>query len=339
MPKHFTEKDLAEIVRLKDIEGLTHKEIAEKLGRFSPKTGKPNDRAIMNQYKKAKEKGVDAIVKANMADEKLATSSIGELPEVTKVLEDDIKEPEQLNELSKRQRVVYLQEKMKWSARARHTFNNILSDDEKELFLEEYFSVIKEEDSLTAAEEQQLFQAILHLTLAMRASAQDRACWFKSPMSGYTGPDSAPYVDVFKRDYQENMKKYNDAMKGLKLSREQRLKDLQRHGTSFLDFAEKYARTDEQAKAAEEIMRLEEMSEEELVRLQANGWLVAGGLPDNNDVSFDGDRTSKDYRAAQEARLKSKEEFTGHGEDEGNLSMSQMSDDSDEGATGATSGG
>lgn len=327
MAKHFTLKDKMEIVRLKDEEGLTHAQIAEKLGRFT-KAGKPNARAIMNQYKKAKDENVDAVVKAQVADAKLATSSsVGEIPEVTKLIEEDIKEPEQLNELSKRQRVTYLQERMNWSARAKHTFNNILDDDEKALFLEEYFSVIKEEDSLTSAEEQQLFQAILHLTLAMRASAQDRACWLKSPMSGYTGVDASPYIDVFKRDYHDNMKKYNDAMKGLKLSREQRLKDLQRHGTSFLDFAEKYARTDEQAKAAEEIMRLEEMSEEELVRLQANGWLIAGGLPDNNDVSFDGDRTSPEYRKNQEDRLKSKEEFLSDGQDEGDLPMQELSED------------
>ena len=51
MAAHYSKKDLADIVRLKDIEGLTHKEIASQLGR-------PNARAVMNQYKKAKAAGV-----------------------------------------------------------------------------------------------------------------------------------------------------------------------------------------------------------------------------------------------------------------------------------------
>lgn len=291
MAAHYTEQELAEIVRLKDIEGKTHKQIAIILGRYDKK-GEPNARSVMTQYKKAKAAGVPAQVKAQLAD---ATSSTVEENEVVQEDSPNISKeaPDQLNELSRKQRVEYLKKRMNVSARSRMTFDSILGEEEKELFLEEYFSVVNEEESLTSAEEQQLFQAILHLTLAMRAAKQDRECYMKSPISGYKGADAVGYVDMFKRDYHDNMKKYNDAMKSLKLSREQRLKDLQRHGTTFLDFAEKYAKTDEQAQAAEEIMRLEEMSQEELVRLQANGWLIAGGLPNNNDVSFAGDRTKK----------------------------------------------
>ena len=208
-------------------------------------------------------------------------------------IEEQVVRPDQLNELSKRQRAQYLRSQMNVSARSRHAFDNILNADEQEIFLEEYFAIVNEEDSITSAEEQQLFSAILHLVLAYRAAARDEQCFQKSPMSGYTGVDAAPYIDLFKKDYQDNMAKYDKAMKGMNLSREQRVKNLQRQGTSFLDFAEKYSKTDEQAQAADEIMRLEEMSQQELVRLQANGWLVAGGLKDNNAPAFDGDVTKK----------------------------------------------
>jgi len=258
---HYSKKDLADIVRLKDIEGLTHKEIALRLGR-------PNARAVMNQYKKAK------------------LSSFGDIT----APESSMKEMDQLNELSRKQRVVYLRHRMLTGAKNKHTFNNILDDAEREIFMEEYFNILQEEDSLTAAEEQQLFNAILHLTLAFRAAAQDKQCYLNSPMSGNPGATS-PYIDVFKSEHHDQMKKYGDTMKGLKLSRAQRLQDLQRHGTSFLDFAEVFVRGDEQAKAADEIMRIEEFSEIELKKLQANGWLIGGGLPDNNPPSFDGDRT------------------------------------------------
>lgn len=265
MAAHYSKKDLADIVRLKDIEGLTHKEIALRLGR-------PNARAVMNQYKKAKAAGV--------------VSSFGDIT----APESSMKEMDQLNELSRKQRVVYLRHRMLTGAKNKHTFNNILDDAEREIFMEEYFNILQEEDSLTAAEEQQLFNAILHLTLAFRAAAQDKQCYLNSPMSGNPGATS-PYIDVFKSEHHDQMKKYGDTMKGLKLSRAQRLQDLQRHGTSFLDFAEVFVRGDEQAKAADEIMRIEEFSEIELKKLQANGWLIGGGLPDNNPPSFDGDRT------------------------------------------------
>src|SRR5690606_3145042 len=115
-----------------------------------------------------------------------------------------------LNELTRKQRVDYLKQKLPASARGKHIFNNVLSADEQELFLEEYYTVISEEDSLTSAEEQQLFNAILHLVLAWRAMAQDKECYMKSPLSGYKGQDITVYVDTFKKDAESNMKKYGE---------------------------------------------------------------------------------------------------------------------------------
>jgi len=277
MAAHYSTEDLIEIIRLKEIEGLTHKEIAVKLDRLD-KAGKAKVAGLVVDKTTAPLPSLIEDSSEPEAQPQAQTEEEALVPE----------QVEQLNELSKRQRVIYLTRKMKTSARNRHTFNNILDAAEQEIFLEEYFNVLREEDSITSAEEQQLFNAILHLTLALRAQAQDRACYNNSPMSG--NPNATfPYVDIFKKEYHDQMKKYVDTIKTLKLSREQRLKDLQRHGTTFLDFAEKYARTDEQAQAADEIMKLEELSNEALVQLQANGWLIGGGLPNNNQPSFDGD--------------------------------------------------
>lgn len=260
MGSHFSNEEILEIVKLKEVDGLTHRQIAEKLKRFD-KDGAPNERSIMIQYSKFKKKAV---------------------PIPAPIVEDT----KDLNELTRKQRVEYLKSKLPDSHRGRHIFNYVLTASEQELFLEEFFKVVSEEDSLTSAEEQQLFNATLHLVLAWRAAAQDKDCYNRSVQGGYTGPNPTVYVDIFKKDFQDNMKKYNEFMKSLKLSREQRLEDIKRHGTSFLDFAEKYAKSDAQSKAIDDILRLEEASEAELKRLQQNGWLNAGGLPNNNPVNY-----------------------------------------------------
>jgi len=286
MANHFTEVDILEIVRLKEVENLTHRQIAEKMGRLD-KDGKPNERSVMAQYTKFK-KGTGQVLAST--DGKLPEPALSPNNNVkpstnSTVLNKGMLQPD-LNELTRKQRVDYLKQKLPASARGKHIFNNVLSADEQELFLEEYYTVISEEDSLTSAEEQQLFNAILHLVLAWRAMAQDKECYMKSPLSGYKGQDITVYVDTFKKDAETNMKKYGELIKSLKMSREQRLKDLQRMGTTFLDFAEKYAKHDEQYLAVQEILKLEELSAAELRRLQANGWLVAGGLPNNQAPNF-----------------------------------------------------
>jgi hypothetical protein len=276
MPAPFKKSELEKIKFLREEQQLSYAEIAEQLGRVN-KDGKPNARSIMNQYLKLK-KPKETILPI--------TSTLP--PEVAAILPPVVAaERPDLNELTRKQRVTFMKSQMPDSARGKHIFNNVLSSEEQDLFLEEYFNVLREEDSITSAEEQQLFNAVLHLVLAWRASAQDRQCYLKSPLSGYTGNDQQIYTDMFKKDYQENMKKYNDFMRTLKLSREQRLKDMQRQGTTFLDYAEKFAKNDEQAKAIDEILKLEAASQDELKRLQRNGWLVAGGLPDNNLPNFE----------------------------------------------------
>jgi hypothetical protein len=267
MATHFTKKDIERIVYLKDTQGKSHREIAEELGRFD-KDGQPNARAIMKQY-----------VKATKSTSNLTLGD--ELPQATSEVEPPT-EQRGLNEMSRKERLHYIQAALPSSARGRFVYNDIFDNTERELFEEEYFSILKEEDSMTAAEEQQLFMAIIHYVMAMRAMKRDKECYNKSVQGGYNGPNSVLYTDQWTREYHENMKKYDTMMKSLKLSREQRLKDMQRMGTSFLDFAERVAKTTEQEKIADEILKLEKASAEELGRLASNGWIIGGGLPDNS---------------------------------------------------------
>lgn len=272
MSARFTEEEIQKIVSLREVSKSSYEDIAKTLNRLD-KHGMPNARSVMTQYLKAKKQPT--------------LESPKQLGAAAPITQPHVQLNPDLNELSKKQRVTFIKDKLPLSERGKHIFNNVLSKEEQALFLEEYFNVLREEDSITSAEEQQLFNAILHLILAWRAAAQDRTCYMKSTLSGYKGDDAQVYTDTFKRDHQENIKKYNDFMRGLKLSREQRLKDLQRQGTTFLDFAEKFSKNDEQAKAIDQILKYEGASQEELLRLQRNGWLIGGGLPNNNEPNFE----------------------------------------------------
>jgi hypothetical protein len=269
MAKHFSEADLLEIVRLKDEEGLTHKEIAVKLGRLDTK-GQPNDRAIMKQYKRAKSQGLTP------------------LPSPTiEVLEVEEVQNKALNEMSRRERTAHLRSVLPDSPKGKFLYEEVLDDVEREMFEDEYFRILSEEDSFTAAEEGILFMAMVHWTLAMRAMKRDKDTYNRSAQAGYTGQDQLMYTDQWTREYHENMKKYESLMKSLKLSREQRLKDVQRMGTTFLDYAERVARSNEQEKMAEEIMKLEGASEAEFKKLQENGWMLGGGMPNNSPTQYE----------------------------------------------------
>lgn len=269
MAKHFTEDDLRTIVQLKDEMGKTHKEIAVELGRFD-KHGEPNDRAIMKQYKRAKSQGLTAV------------------PSPTKeVMAEEVRVAKALNEMSRRERTEHLRNVLPESPKGKFLYGEVFDDTERLMFEDEYFRILSEEDSFTAAEEGILFMAIVHWTLAMRALKRDKDTYAKSAQAGYKGQDQLMYTDQWTREYQENMKKYESLMKSLKLSREQRLANIQRMGTTFLDFSERVARTNEQQQIADEIMKLENASEEDFRRLQENGWIIGGGLPNNNDCRYE----------------------------------------------------
>lgn len=320
MASHFTQKDIDEIVRLHEVEGLTHKDIAIKLGRMDRK-GNPNARAVMEQYAKYKRmqslnQKIDAVINSNdvasipfnevvpMTSESVppllpmnvpleASNKVERFAQTSEVMTvpksqqpyvfnpDNLKINEDsvnLSEMSRNQRYEYLRKNLLASARGQHTFNKILSKDETDLFCEEYFRILKEQDSLTNAEEQQLFTAILNYVLYHRALELDHAARLKYE-SGQAG---AMYDTRWQKEYNDRYIQYQRGIEALKLSREQRLQDLARSGNTFLDFAELISKKENQEALAEEIIKIESASVDELKRLQENGWLIFGTSPNNN---------------------------------------------------------
>lgn len=360
MGKQYGADEIKEIVRLHEVEGMTHKAIAEKLGRMD-RNGVPNGRAIMEQYsrfKRLQALGVpEKIVPMNTEERKVmekeesvpyppellaeareidgpakgthivnvpyippdlhnptppsgagagagvpAGSQIVSKPDFMpmnqsapefqnvpnpSILDGPAKpylstfeEGVNIADLSRKQRFEYLERTLLASARAKHTFTKVLSPTEVELFKEEYFRVVREQDSLTNAEEQQLFTAILNFCLSQRALSDDQTARYNYA-NKVNGPTTL-YDSRYHEQYLNHYKQYQDGLKSLKLSREQRLKDIAKSGTSFIDYAEIIAKRENQEGAAEEIIKIESMTEQEVRRLAENGWLIFGRSPINN---------------------------------------------------------
>lgn len=260
MAKHFTEDEKRKIVELRG-SGASYHDIAVALSRFKP-DGTPHYRSIMEQYTKLKNNNQISVTPVSP-------------PVIEKVVS--------LGELSKGQRIEYLRSNLDTNPRFKNTLNSILSPSEREMFLHEYFQVISEQDSLNNAEEQQLFTAILNLILFYRARERDNALYnnFINKVPNSTG-QIMPYDTRWQDEAKECYTQYERGMKALKLSREQRLKDMEKIGNTFLDFAELLAKHENQEKIIEDIMYIERATDEEMKKFQENGWLISGKLPNNN---------------------------------------------------------
>lgn len=260
MGKHYSESEISELIRLRDVEKLSWPQIAEKLGRF--KNGQPHTRSVQDQYY------------AQSKHSEKTNRNLGQ---------SAFDGGTDLAGMSRKQRYDYLDQNLDGSERAKHTFNHILTPEEVKLFKEEYYRVLREQDSLTNAEEQQLFSAILNYVLAQRALQEDQLA--RTSYLNRNVPGNNPnqiYDSRFHEQYLNHFKQYQEGLKALKLSREQRLKDITNIGHTFLDFAEILNKKENQEGIADEIMKIEKMTEDEIKRLQENGWLIFGRSPQNN---------------------------------------------------------
>lgn len=182
-----------------------------------------------------------------------------------------------LESMSRKERFDYITRTIHDNPRSKHVFLNILNQDEQEIFLHEYSQILLEQDSLTNAEEQQLFNAILNLVLYYRARARDTKAY-----EDYAAKKTQIYDSRWQDEATNCHKVYSDTIKGLKLSREQRLKDMARSGNTFLDYVENFVRKEQQISIADEIMELAKSTEAELKRLQENGWVIFGRSATNS---------------------------------------------------------
>lgn len=322
MAKQFTREDVERIVYLHETEGLTHKEIAQRMERFD-RNGAPNARAIMEQYARFKRYKslsnvgeslqVTEVVQASvpmplpnepapppLLPDNVPLAPREESPKIERFTQGQntvtlpkaqlpkpydngavkIDQDVSLENMSRNQRFEYLKANLRASVRGKHTFTKILSEDEGELFIQEYFRIVKEQDTLTNAEEQQLFIATLSYVLMHRALELDRKA-YQDYMNKTNGPAST-YDTRWQKESAERNEQYQKGIESLKLSRAQRLKDLARSGNTFLDYVEVFQKKENQFSIADDIMRIESMTDAEVKRLQDNGWMIFGSSPNNN---------------------------------------------------------
>lgn len=181
-----------------------------------------------------------------------------------------------LDEMTREERFKYINARLQETPRFRMAFSNF-QDTEKEVFVDEYLKIVKSTDSLTEVEEQALFAAILELVLAFQAlSRKEREeGYLQKSMDGeYVDgdPKFRRFVDdKYQKEYDQHMKLYNSGIKTLKMSREQRLKEVRSERRTLVDLAEELSHKTTQAEVANEIERLAKASDDELKRMLEEG--------------------------------------------------------------------
>jgi hypothetical protein len=155
-----------------------------------------------------------------------------------------------------------------------------LSKEEEETFLDQYYGIIQSTDSITEAEEQQLFAAMVEYVLAFRSlrmKSEDAKC-VEETLSGDHEKGDARYKVKLSREYDEeynsHIENYQKFMSELKMSRRQRLDKIRSEKRTLVDIAAELSVTTAQALAAEEIERMSILSDEELLRLVKEGHIL-----------------------------------------------------------------
>ena len=183
-----------------------------------------------------------------------------------------------LEEMTREDRTKYVEFKLKNSPRAKYIFQD-LDNTEKQFFLDEYMNIMKSIDSITEAEEQQLFLACVEYVLAYKAQRM-QACeqkFYKDTMDGVYDSDAPQYRpqldDRFTKEYEQHMKRYSDLMKSLKLNRDQRLDKIKSERRNLIDVVSEFITVSSQNLVADEIERLNKLKQEELRKLIENNQL------------------------------------------------------------------
>lgn len=177
-----------------------------------------------------------------------------------------------LDEMGRDERFAHLKKVFENTPRALYVFK-ALKKDEKAVFVDEYLRIIKSTDSITEAEEQQLFSSCIEYVLALRALQfkTEEEEMYAETMDGQweKGDDRyRPSVDdSFAKAYNNHISNYQKFMHQLKLSREQRLDKIRNDKRTLTDLAAELMNKSVQATVAEEIERLSKERDDELLRL------------------------------------------------------------------------
>jgi len=234
---------------------------------------------------------VIALVKQGMSNTETARQMKKEFPDewssqyahrtVARILKDAAEEaiiepsvdPEKtLDEMSREERYRFIETRLQQTPRFRMAFRNFKKE-EKEVFVDEYLKIVKSTDTLTEAEEQALFAAILELVLGLQAlGRKEQLEQLRERTLAGEIPDGDPKhtrnVDPrYQKEHNDHMKLYHAGISELKMSRSQRLKEVRSQKQTLVDLAEELSQKNAQAEVADEIERLAKLKNDELKRL------------------------------------------------------------------------
>jgi hypothetical protein len=183
-----------------------------------------------------------------------------------------------LDEMSREERFAYIKVRIESTPRFRMTFEGFQQRD-KDVFLDEYLKIIRSTDTITEAEEQALFAAILEFVLSLQALRRKEMeeHLYEESMQGNideASPRYRTYVnDKYQKEYDQHMKLYQKGMEQLKMARRDRLKDVRTERRTLVDLAEELSTKTAQADAAKEIEELSRKRDEELKVMLENGYI------------------------------------------------------------------
>jgi hypothetical protein len=248
MPKTFSDEECAAVIQLSQ-EGLSYMDIAKRMAEIYP----------VNWNNKSGHRSVARIVKKH--------GTVGK--------NEARKSEKTLDEMSRDERFLFISDRLRTTPRFRMAFEGF-SVPHQDVFIDEYLKIIKATDTLTEIEEQSLFTAILEFILALQCLArkQREEDLYDRSMSGDIQPDSLMFRSCinknFQDEYDKHMKMYQSSIKSLKMSREQRLKEVRSERRTLVDLAEELSNKNVQANVANEIEHLSMVSDEELKRMIEN---------------------------------------------------------------------
>ena len=183
-----------------------------------------------------------------------------------------------LDEMTREERFKHIESTMQQTPRFRMAFSKF-NQQEKDVFISEYLGIIKSTNTLTEIEEQALFAAIFELILAYQAlnrKEQEEQYRDKTMTGEYTESDvqyRRVVDDRYQKEYDQHMKMYQKFISELKMSRQQRLKEITSNKMSLVDLAQHLSAKNAQSEVADEIDRLSRMKDTELKKLLELGHL------------------------------------------------------------------
>lgn len=189
-------------------------------------------------------------------------------------------EEKTLDEMTRKERYEYIKNKLESTPRFVLAFSQF-SESDKRVFIDEYLNVVKSIDSLTEAEEQSLFSAITSFVLAYKAlnRKEREEKLYEETLQGLHAQGDPEYRSTlsqcqdYAREHEKQMSIYQKSIDQLKMSREQRLKEIRSEKKTLVDLAEEMSHKNIQAEVAVEIERLSKLRDEELKRMIESGYL------------------------------------------------------------------